>query len=170
MHIHSTYIRKKKKKKIHSACQEQRCNFHWGIYSWIRLSSHLERKKLQGTEEPFFTFSGSPMWMQDQKGALALTTLTPQATSSSTLLWFCGLSHRTDHPKFLPFVAWILWLMLAIYSLNIQPPKHLSQHAWYQHFGCLFVGSLCGLRFIPTVGLRALSAPSVTTYTVIHLH
>lgn len=96
------------------------------------------------------------MWMQDQKGALALTTLTSQATSSSTLLWFCGLSHHTDHPKFLPFVAWILWLMLAIYSLNIQPPKHLSRHAWYQHFGCSFVGSLCGLRFIPTVGLRAL--------------
>lgn len=110
------------------------------------------------------------LWTQEQKGALALTSLIYQATSSSTLLCFCGLSHHTDHPKFLPFVPWILWLTLATCSLNTQPPKHLSWHVCYQHFSCLFVGSLCVLFFSSAVGLRVVSVPSVTTYTFLYVY
>lgn len=58
-------------------------------------------KKLQGTEEPWFFFSGSHgrvnEWMWEHKQAVALTSFTSQATSSSTLLWFCGLSRHTGH-------------------------------------------------------------------------
>lgn len=115
---------------------------------------------------PFLVFQAH---VCEQKGVLALTSPSSQARSSSALLCFCGLSHHTDHPKFLPFVLWTLWLMLVICSLNTQPPKHLLWHVWYQPFGCLFVGSLCGLLFIPAVGLRVVSVPSLTTYTFICL-
>lgn len=35
--------------------------------------------------------------MRERKQAVALTSFASQATSISTLLWFCGLSHHTDH-------------------------------------------------------------------------